>query len=135
MFVGGMTGRQWNGLLLASLTLFSAVPVGVLVFDMVFIVPKINAMYQDAGMAIPRYFQTGIKTGEILLKYWYLWLMLLGLWVWQFEHRCVSEQKQSIRNLLFSGLGLVSMVVACWVVGVTLAATLELLLILIVKNA
>ncbi len=135
MFVGGMTGRQWNGLLLASLTLFSAVPVGVLVFDMVFIVPKINAMYQDAGMAIPRYFQTGIQTGEILLKYWYLWLMLLGLWVWQFEHRCVSEQKQSIRNLLFSGLGLVSMVVACWVVGVTLAATLELLLILIVKNA
>lgn len=135
MFVGGMTGRQWNGLLLASLTLFSAVPMGVLVFDMVFIVPKINAIYQDAGMAIPGYFQTGIQTGEMLLNYWYIWLMLVGLGVWQFEHRCVSEQKQSMRNLLVSGLGLVSMLVAWWVVGVTLGATLELVFGIIVKNA
>mgnify|MGYP001451194253 CR=1 FL=1 len=130
-----ITAGKWNGLLLASLSLFSAVPLGVLVFDMVFIVPKIDALYRDAEVATPGYFQTGIQTGELLLNYWYIWLMLLGLGVWQFEHRCVSEEKQSMRNLLVSGLGLVSMLVAWWVVGVTLGATLELLLDLIVRNA
>ena len=125
-----MTAGKWNGVLLASLLIFSAVPLGVLVFDMVFIVPKIDALYRDAEVATPGYFQTG----ELLLNYWYIWLMLLGLGVWQFEHRCVSEEKQSMRNLLVSGLGLVSMLVAWWVVGVTLGATLELVFGIIVKN-
>ena len=38
-----MTAGKWNGVLLASLLIFSAVPLGVLVFDMVFIVPKVDA--------------------------------------------------------------------------------------------
>ena len=97
-----MTAGKWNAVLLASLLIFSAVPLGVLVFDMVFIVPKIDALYRDAGMATPGYYQTGIQTGELLLNYWYIWLMLLGLGVWQFEQRCVSQQKQLMRNLLVS---------------------------------
>ena len=114
--------------MLASLLIFSAVPLGVLVFDMVFIVPKVDALYQDAGMATPGYYQTGIQTGELLLNYWYIWLMLLGLGVWQFEQRCVSQQKQLMRNLLVSGMGLVSMLVALWVLSVTVGAMLGLLL-------
>ena len=130
-----MTAGKWNGVLLASLLIFSAVPLGVLVFDMVFIVPKVDALYQDAGMATPGYYQTGIQTGELLLNYWYIWLMLLGLGVWQFEHRCVSEQKQLMRNLLVSGLGLVSMLVALWVLSVTVGAMLELLLHLVARKS
>ena len=123
-----MTAGKWNGVLLASLLIFSAVPLGVLVFDMVFIVPKIDALYRDAGMATPGYYQTGIQAGELLLNYWYIWLMLLGLGVWQFEQRCVSQQKQLMRNLLVSGMGLVSMLVALWVLSVTVGAMLGLLL-------
>lgn len=130
-----MTAGKWNAVLLASLLIFSAVPLGVLVFDMVFIVPKVDALYQDAGMATPGYYQTGIQTGELLLNYWYIWLMLLGLGVWQFEHRCVSEQKQLMRNLLVSGLGLVSMLVALWVLSVTVGAMLELLLHLVARKS
>ena len=130
-----MTAGKWNGVLLASLLIFSAVPLGVLVFDMVFIVPKVDALYQDAGMATPGYYQTGIQTGELLLNYWYIWLMLLGLGVWQFEHRCVSEQKQLMRNLLVSGLGLVSMLVALWVLSVTVGAMLGLLLHLVARKS
>ena len=130
-----MTAEKWNGVLLASLLIFSAVPLGVLVFDMVFIVPKVDALYQDAGMATPGYYQTGIQTGELLLNYWYIWLMLLGLGVWQFEHRCVSEQKQLMRNLLVSGLGLVSMLVALWVLSVTVGAMLGLLLHLVARKS
>ena len=99
------------------------------------IVPKVDALYQDAGMATPGYYQTGIQTGELLLNYWYIWLMLLGLGVWQFEHRCVSEQKQLMRNLLVSGLGLVSMLVALWVLSVTVGAMLELLLHLVARKS
>ena len=130
-----MTAGKWNGVLLASLLIFSAVPLGGLVFDMVFIVPKVDALYQDAGMATPGYYQTGIQTGELLLNYWYIWLMLLGLGVWQFEHRCVSEQKQLMRNLLVSGLGLVSMLVALWVLSVTVGAMLGLLLHLVARKS
>ena len=130
-----MTAGKWNAVLLASLLIFSAVPLGVLVFDMVFIVPKVDALYQDAGMATPGYYQTGIQTGELLLNYWYIWLMLLGLGVWQFEHRCVSEQKQLMRNLLVSGLGLVSMLVALWVLSVTVGAMLGLLLHLVARKS
>ena len=130
-----MTAGKWNAVLLASLLIFSAVPLGVLVFDMVFIVPKVDALYQDAGMATPGYYQTGIQTGELLLNHWYIWLMLLGLGVWQFEHRCVSEQKQLMRNLLVSGLGLVSMLVALWVLSVTVGAMLELLLHLVARKS
>ena len=130
-----MTAGKWNGVLLASLLIFSAVPLGVLVFDMVFIVPKVDALYQDAGMATPGYYQTGIQAGELLLNYWYIWLMLLGLGVWQFEHRCVSEQKQLMRNLLVSGLGLVSMLVALWVLSVTVGAMLGLLLHLVARKS
>ena len=130
-----MTAGKWNAVLLASLLIFSAVPLGVLVFDMVFIVPKVDALYQDAGMATPGYYQTGIQTGELLLNYWYIWLMLLGLGVWQYEHRCVSEQKQLMRNLLVSGLGLVSMLVALWVLSVTVGAMLELLLHLVARKS
>ena len=130
-----MTAGKWNGVLLASLLIFSAVHLGVLVFDMVFIVPKIDALYRDAGMATPGYYQTGIQTGELLLNYWYIWLMLLGLGVWHFEHRCVSEQKQLMRNLLVSGLGLVSMLVALWVLSVTVGAMLGLLLHLVARKS
>ena len=130
-----ITTGKWNGLLLASLSLFSAVPLGVLVFDMVFIVPKVDALYQDAGMATPGYYQTGIQTGELLLNYWYIWLMLLGLGVWQFEQRCVSQQKQLMRNLLVSGMGLVSMLVALWVLSVTVGAMLGLLLHLVARKS
>ena len=130
-----MTAGKWNGVLLASLLIFSAVHLGLLVFDMVFIVPKVDALYQDTGMATPGYYQTGIQTGELLLNYWYIWLMLLGLGVWQFEHRCVSEQKQLMRNLLVSGLGLVSMLVALWVLSVTVGAMLELLLHLVARKS
>ena len=130
-----MTAGKWNAVLLASLLIFSAVPLGVLVFDMVFIVPKVDALYQDAGIGTPGYYQTGIQTGELLLNYWYIWLMLLGLGVWQFEHRCVSEQKQLMRNLLVSGLGLVSMLVALWVLSVTGGAMLELLLHLVARKS
>lgn len=130
-----MTAGKWNAVLLASLLIFSAVPLGVLVFDMVFIVPKVDALYQDAGIGTPGYYQAGIQTGELLLNYWYIWLMLLGLGVWQFEHRCVSEQKQLMRNLLVSGLGLVSMLVALWVLSVTVGAMLELLLHLVARKS
>lgn len=130
-----MTAGKWNGVLLASLLIFSAVPLGVLVFDMVFIVPKVDALYQDAGMATPGYYQTGIQTGELLLNYWYIWLMLLGLGVWQFEQRCVSQQKQLMRNLLVSGMGLVSMLVALWVLSVTVGAMLGLLLHLVARKS
>ena len=130
-----MTAGKWNGVLLASLLIFSAVHLGVLVFDMVFIVPKVDALYQDAGMATPGYYQTGIQTGELLLNYWYIWLMLLGLGVWQFEQRCVSQQKQLMRNLLVSGMGLVSMLVALWVLSVTVGAMLGLLLHLVARKS
>ena len=130
-----MTAGKWNAVLLASLLIFSAVPLGVLVFDMVFIVPKVDALYQDAGMATPGYYQTGIQTGELLLNYWYIWLMLLGLGVWQFEQRCVSQQKQLMRNLLVSGMGLVSMLVALWVLSVTVGAMLGLLLHLVARKS
>ena len=130
-----MTAGKWNGVLLASLLIFSAVHLGVLVFDMVFIVPKVDALYQDAGMATPGYYQTGIQTGELLLNYWYIWLMLLGLGVWQFEHRCVNQQKQLMRNLLVSGMGLVSMLVALWVLSVTVGAMLGLLLHLVARKS
>lgn len=130
-----MTAGKWNGVLLASLLIFSAVHSGVLVFDMVFIVPKVDALYQDAGMATPGYYQTGIQTGELLLNYWYIWLMLLGLGVWQFEQRCVSQQKQLMRNLLVSGMGLVSMLVALWVLSVTVGAMLGLLLHLVARKS
>ena len=130
-----MTAGKWNGVLLASLLIFSAVHLGVLVFDMVFIVPKVDALYQDAGMATPGYYQTGIQTGELLLNYWYIWLMLLGLGVWQFEHRCVNQQKQLMRNFLVSGMGLVSMLVALWVLSVTVGAMLGLLLHLVARKS
>ena len=61
--------------------------------------------------------------------------MLLGLGVWQFEQRCVSQQKQLMRNLLVSGMGLVSMLVALWVLSVTVGAMLGLLLHLVARKS
>lgn len=114
---------------MASLGLLILLGVVASVFVMVFITPKLAAIYQDMGVDFPGYLQTAISVCDFFLKTYLIWPAIVGVGFWQFERRCKNEHKPAIRNLLLSGMALTMLLLAFWILGSTLAATIQIAII------
>ena len=121
-----MTAGKWNGLLMASLGLLILLGVGAPVFVMVFITPKLAHLYQEAGVDLPGYLQTVISVCDVFRKTYLIWPVIVGVGFWQFERRCKNEHKPALRNVLLSGMALTMVMLAFWILGTTLAATIQI---------
>ena len=121
-----MMAGKWNALLIASLGLLILLGVGAPMFVMVFITPKLAQIYQEAGVGLPGYLQTVIPVCDFFRKTYLIWPVIVGVGFWQFERRCKNEHKPAIRNLLLSGMALTMVMSSFWILGTTLAATIQI---------
>ncbi len=103
-----------------------ALSVGVAHFILIFITPKLEALYADAGAVFPDLMQVTIEAAAFLGRF-YLWALFLATVIGLFEWKCRSEYKEMRRTALLLGLSLMSVIGVLWlclvhVVGLALIA-------------
>ena len=98
---------------------------GVSYFLMILVAPKVEAIYQHAGIELPVYYQ-GMRSVAVFLQSYFLGLILLVAVVGLFEWKCRSENKTMIRTAMFVGLSLISANGAFWMAFVYISSLVDI---------
>jgi type II secretory pathway component PulF len=117
--------ERWHLAAQIGLALIIAMLPGVSYFLMILVAPKVEAIYQHAGIELPVYYQ-GMRSVAVFLQSYFLGLILLVAVVGLFEWKCRSENKTMIRTAMFVGLSLISANGAFWMAFVYISSLVDI---------
>lgn len=122
----GWRDRKWHIAAQLGLALIFSTGIGCVTFMLFFIVPKLQAIHEYAGIEINAYLEAAVGFSGMVVKY--KWLCLLGLTggLGLFEWKCRRENKAHLRTAIGVSLSLLSVCASFWIIGVV-AVTATLL--------
>ena len=118
---------KWSFAVQVGLVLLIAVEVLLVASTLTYIVPKVLHAYSDRGASVPEYLRMVVSVSGHVSGFWPLWALVLAGGLALFEWKCRSENKALIRTFVGVGTSLACIVVAFWVVGVTMVCSSLLL--------
>jgi type II secretory pathway component PulF len=126
--------KRWHLTAQIGLALIIAMLPAVSYFLMILVAPKVEKIYEGAGMELPVYYQ-GMKSVAVFLYSYFLGLILLVAVVgWLFEWKCKSEKKPLIRTVMFVGLSLISANGAFWIAFVYISSLIDIAVALAARS-
>ena len=129
--------RDLTGKVKAALiypTILAILAAGILVFLLTYFIPRFSTMFEEFGGALPTLTQAIVTTSALLVRFWYVGLLLLTLIIFTF-HRVTTtdEGRRSLERfilrvpLLGKAVGRFALVRFCSMLGTLVQAGVPLL--------